>query len=118
MSPEDVSVDPEDRNLSRDVADPSDSAQLRAAQSTSAQRSAEAKPLSEAETAIDGQLQHGGWIGRVLDARYRITEHLGAGGMGDVFVAEHLKLRKLVALKLIRAELAGNGEVAARFARE
>jgi serine/threonine-protein kinase len=58
------------------------------------------------------------WIGRVLDERYRITERLGEGGMGAVFVAEHLKLRKQVALKMIRAELAGNGEVAIRFARE
>src|SRR5262245_32954704 len=58
------------------------------------------------------------WLGRELDSRYRITERLGEGGMGAVFVAEHLKLRKQVALKVIRAELAGNGEVAARFARE
>jgi serine/threonine-protein kinase len=58
------------------------------------------------------------WIGRVLDERYRISERLGEGGMGAVFVAEHLKLRKQVALKVIRAELAGNGEVAVRFARE
>src|ERR1700754_3920731 len=58
------------------------------------------------------------WLGRVLDERYRITERLGEGGMGAVFVAEHLKLRKQVAIKVIRAELAGNGEVAVRFARE
>jgi hypothetical protein len=58
------------------------------------------------------------WIGRILDERYRISERLGEGGMGAVFVAEHLKLRKQVALKVIRAELAGNGEVAVRFARE
>jgi hypothetical protein len=58
------------------------------------------------------------WIGRVLDQRYRITERLGEGGMGAVFVAEHLKLPKAVAIKVIRAELAGNGEVAARFVRE
>src|SRR3954452_7720643 len=58
------------------------------------------------------------WLGRELDGRYRITERLGEGGMGAVFVAEHLKLHKQVALKVIRAELAGNGEVAARFARE
>jgi serine/threonine-protein kinase len=58
------------------------------------------------------------WLGRVLDGRYRISERLGEGGMGAVFVAEHLSLHKAVALKVIRAELAGNGEVAARFARE
>ncbi len=59
-----------------------------------------------------------GWIGRVLDGRYRVTKLLGEGGMGAVFVAEHLKLHKDVALKVVRAELAGNGEIAARFARE
>ncbi|MFI5307130.1 MAG: serine/threonine-protein kinase [Polyangiales bacterium] len=58
------------------------------------------------------------WAGRVLDDRYRIERVLGEGGMGAVFVAEQLTLHKQVALKVIRAELAGNGEVAARFARE
>jgi serine/threonine-protein kinase len=58
------------------------------------------------------------WLGRVLDDRYRILRLLGEGGMGAVFIAEHLTLHKQVALKVVRAELAGNGEVAARFARE
>ena len=58
------------------------------------------------------------WIGRVLDDRYRVDRLLGEGGMGAVFVAEHLTLHKQVALKVVRAELAGNGEVATRFARE
>ena len=58
------------------------------------------------------------WIDRVVDDRYRVIRMLGEGGMGAVFVAEHLTLHKAVALKVIRAELAGNGEVAARFARE
>ncbi len=58
------------------------------------------------------------WIGRVIDDRYRVVEHLGEGGMGSVWVAEHLKLRKEVALKVIHPEFAGDGEVAARFARE
>jgi serine/threonine-protein kinase len=58
------------------------------------------------------------WKDRVLDDRYRVLRLLGEGGMGAVFVAEHLTLHKPVALKVVRAELAGNGEVAARFARE
>ncbi|MDC0716087.1 serine/threonine-protein kinase [Nannocystis bainbridge] len=65
----------------------------------------------------EGELS-GLWIGRVIDERYRIVEVLGEGGMGAVFVAEHLKLRKLVALKTIRAEFAGDGQAEARFARE
>jgi serine/threonine-protein kinase len=60
----------------------------------------------------------GTWIGRVIDDRYRIVEVLGEGGMGAVFVAEHLKLRKLVALKTIRAEFSGHAELEARFSRE
>lgn len=55
---------------------------------------------------------------RIIDGRYRILEQLGEGGMGAVFLAEHLALRKQVALKTIHAELTGHAEIAARFARE
>jgi serine/threonine-protein kinase len=58
------------------------------------------------------------WAGQVLDGRYRILELLGEGGMGAVYVAEHLSLRKQVALKMIHPEYAGNQEIAARFTRE
>jgi serine/threonine protein kinase len=58
------------------------------------------------------------WIGRVIDDRYRIVEVLGEGGMGAVFVADHLRLRKQVALKVIRADFAAHSQAEARFARE
>ncbi len=58
------------------------------------------------------------WVGRVIDARYRIDGLLGEGGMGAVFEAQHLKLKKAVALKVIHPEFAGDGEVAKRFVRE
>jgi serine/threonine protein kinase len=58
------------------------------------------------------------WIGRLIDGRYRVVELLAEGGMGTVFIAEHLKLRKMVALKTIHASFLGNEEVASRFARE
>jgi serine/threonine-protein kinase len=58
------------------------------------------------------------WIGRVIEGRYKVVEVLGEGGMGAVFVAEHLKLRKLVAIKTIRNEFAGDGQAEARFERE
>jgi serine/threonine protein kinase len=58
------------------------------------------------------------WIDRVIDGRYRIVERLGEGGMGAVFVAEHMQLHKRVALKTIHPQFAGHQEMAARFARE
>jgi hypothetical protein len=58
------------------------------------------------------------FIGRIIDDRYRIIERLGEGGMGAVYVAEHLKLRKQVAVKTILAEFASNPQIEARFARE
>src|SRR5690606_15792979 len=49
---------------------------------------------------------------------YRIVELLGEGGMGAVYVAEHLKLHKHVAIKTIRAEFAAHSQAEARFTRE
>jgi eukaryotic-like serine/threonine-protein kinase len=73
-----------------------------------------------AASVVDGvaALSEQAWVGRVVDERYRVVGLIGRGGMGAVFEAEHLKLKKRVAFKVVRAELAGNGEVAARFARE
>lgn len=73
--------------------------------------------VSESQ-AVAPATSHEEWIGRVIDERYRIVELLGEGGMGAVYVAEHLKLHKQVAFKVIRAQFAGDGDLAARFARE
>jgi serine/threonine protein kinase len=62
--------------------------------------------------------RHQRWIGKVIADRYRVLELLGEGGMGAVYIAEHLTLQKQVALKVVHAEHAGNAELAARFARE
>ena len=58
------------------------------------------------------------WLGQVLAERYRIEQPLGEGAMGTVFVAQHLSLQKQVAVKMIQPQLAGNAELAERFARE
>jgi serine/threonine-protein kinase len=57
-------------------------------------------------------------IGLVIDGRYRIEGLLGEGGMGAVYLAEQLKLAKKVAIKVVRPEFAGKGDIAERFARE
>ncbi|MCS6857745.1 MAG: serine/threonine protein kinase, partial [Sandaracinaceae bacterium] len=64
------------------------------------------------------QDQDSSWVGRVIEGRYRVDAVIGQGGMGVVLLAEHLKLQKKVALKVILPEFAGSGELAARFARE
>jgi class 3 adenylate cyclase/predicted Ser/Thr protein kinase len=56
-------------------------------------------------------------IGGTVDSRYRVVALLGQGGMGAVYRAEQLSLQREVALKVLRADLAGP-EAAARFSRE
>jgi tetratricopeptide (TPR) repeat protein/predicted Ser/Thr protein kinase len=56
--------------------------------------------------------------GVVLAERYRILDLLGEGGMGAVYKAEDLELDRLIALKVIRPELARHPEVLQRFKQE
>jgi serine/threonine-protein kinase len=57
-------------------------------------------------------------IGSIVADRYRIERLLGSGGMGAVYRAEHVHMRKTVALKVLHKELAGVDEIVARFERE
>jgi hypothetical protein len=56
--------------------------------------------------------------GMVLGERYEILKRLGEGGMGAVYKARDRELERLVALKIIRPELAGNPEILKRFKQE
>ncbi|MBK7777800.1 MAG: serine/threonine protein kinase [Sandaracinaceae bacterium] len=56
--------------------------------------------------------------GDLIDGRYRVISLLAEGGMGAVFLAEHMGLSKEVALKVIHKGIAGDGDMRARFARE
>jgi serine/threonine-protein kinase len=49
---------------------------------------------------------------------YTLKRRLGKGGMGEVYLAEHRLLKRPCAVKLIRAERAGDPQVQARFDRE
>ena len=59
---------------------------------------------------------------RVFDAQrlgqYRLMRPLGAGGMGEVFLAEHVLLKQPFAIKLLRPEHVAEPDVLQRFERE
>ncbi len=50
--------------------------------------------------------------------QYRLLQKLGAGGMGEVYLAEHELLKRPCALKLIKADSGGDPVALARFERE
>ncbi|HUO30693.1 MAG TPA: serine/threonine-protein kinase [Bryobacteraceae bacterium] len=57
-------------------------------------------------------------IGEILDAKYRIDKQLGAGGMGNVYLATHLGTTRVVAVKVIAPRWAQEPQFLARFQRE
>src|SRR5712692_170347 len=50
--------------------------------------------------------------------RYEIRSKIGAGGMGEVYLAQDTKLDRKVALKILPAEVASNRDRMERFVRE
>lgn len=60
---------------------------------------------------------HQQMIGRAI-SHYRILQKLGAGGMGEVYKAEDVRLRRVVALKFLSEELSDDAAAVERFQRE
>ena len=50
--------------------------------------------------------------------QYRLKQKIGAGGMGEVYLAEHQLMKRPCVLKMIRPDRAGDEKVLARFQRE
>ena len=64
-----------------------------------------------------GSLRKEAYEARQL-GRYRLKEKIGAGGMGEVYLAEHYLLKRPCVIKLIRPDRAGDEKVLKRFQRE
>ena len=57
-------------------------------------------------------------VGTILADRYQVQKVIGDGGMGSVFLAEHVTLRKRVALKVLHPELCRDQTHVDRFLQE
>lgn len=58
------------------------------------------------------------YVGRILDDRYELKEIIGTGGMAVVFKAMDHRLKRLVAVKILREELFSDEEFRSRFQTE
>ena len=58
------------------------------------------------------------FIGKILADRYRVLRTLGEGGMGRVYLAEHVRMGRLSAVKVMSPALAPTPEAISRFNRE
>lgn len=72
---------------------------------------ADGSTLHAAESASD-------LIGTVVADRYLVTDLLGAGGMGTVYLAQHVRLPQRAAIKVLRPEMVRDAGAVARFNRE
>ncbi len=69
-------------------------------------------------TTLRADESAGDLVGSVIADRYRITKLLGEGGMGRVYLAEHVRLPQKAAIKVLHPGMVKDGDAVARFNRE
>ena len=60
----------------------------------------------------------GDLVGQLIAGRYRVIEPLGQGAMGRVYLAEHVKMERRCAIKVMSPELVSDADAISRFNRE
>ncbi len=58
------------------------------------------------------------YLGKMLDDRYEIIELIGSGGMANVYKAKCHRLNRMVAIKILKPDMAENEEIRRRFRDE
>ncbi len=74
---------------------------------------ADMRGLTPTSDTLSGPLS-----GKIIDGRYRIVEKIGEGGMGSVFKVEHVRMEKILALKVLRPDTARDKGILSRFRQE
>ncbi|HET7738276.1 MAG TPA: inactive serine/threonine-protein kinase VRK3, partial [Tepidiformaceae bacterium] len=62
--------------------------------------------------------QTGDLVGAVVADRYNILKKLGEGGMGTVYLAEHVKMGRKSAIKVMNPGMVSDADAISRFNRE
>jgi serine/threonine protein kinase len=60
----------------------------------------------------------GKWRGFLINNKYRLLQKVGSGGMGSVYLCEHIHMRRRIALKVLPLSMARDPEALERFYRE
>ena len=69
-------------------------------------------------TTLRSQNTGGNLVGSIIADRYRVTKKLGEGGMGSVYLAEHVKMGRMSAVKVMNPGMASDPDAISRFNRE
>jgi serine/threonine protein kinase len=64
------------------------------------------------------QLLRGRWRNFILAGKYKLLEYIGSGGMGQVYLCEHMRMERRVAVKILPPEKSSEPVCLERFFRE
>ncbi len=69
-------------------------------------------------TTLRGAAPASSLVGQVIADRYHVIKKLGEGGMGQVYLAEHVKMGRRSAIKVMNPSMVHDPDAVARFNRE